>query len=70
MFAFDAWKIMLRINYMGFIIQLNYLSKYREWFVSILDSNQKIIVSNQLPTQKQAEGWSKYMIENLTCAEN
>lgn len=60
---------MLRINYMGFIIQLNYLSKYREWCVSVLDSNQKIIVSNQLPTQKQAEGWSKYMIENLSYIE-
>lgn len=70
MFAFHAYKIMLFINYMGFIIQLNYLSNYKEWFVSILDSNRKIIVSNQLPTQKEAEGWSKYMIDNLTYAEN
>ncbi|MBV6622359.1 MAG: hypothetical protein KI793_05280 [Rivularia sp. (in: Bacteria)] len=46
------------------------MSNYKEWFVSILDSNRKIIVSNQLPTQKEAEGWSKYMIDNLTYAEN
>lgn len=60
---------MLEINYMGFTIRIKYLSTYKEWLVGTLDSTEKIIVSNRLPTHQQAEGWSKYMIENLVGIE-
>lgn len=54
------------INYLGFIIIINYSQRYAEWLVTIKDINDETLVINRLSSLEDAKEWAKSIIKNIS----